>query len=89
MASNQQQFDELLKLPPEERLRLARLLIDSTTGTKRTSSAADLLHENGDACPNPLLVLAGRYHGGPGDTAERAEEILEAEIEPTNGLGIH
>jgi hypothetical protein len=37
MARNPQEFGDLLKLPPEERLRLANWLIDSATN----SSEAD------------------------------------------------
>ena len=30
---------------------------------------------------NPLLRVAGRFHGGPGDSAECAEEILANEVD--------
>ena len=30
--------------------------------------------------------ISGRYSGGPGDTARRADEILRAEIDKQNGL---
>jgi len=33
-----------------------------------------------------LLSMAGRYSGGPGNTAARADEILRAEIGKEPGL---
>ena len=36
---------------------------------------------------NPFKGLVGIFHGGPSDTAERAEEILEAEVHPIYGFG--
>ncbi len=33
-----------------------------------------------------LLSMAGRYSGGPGNTAARADEILRAEIDKHRGL---
>jgi hypothetical protein len=41
MARNPREFDDLLKLPPEERLRLANWLIDSATNSKRGGSGSD------------------------------------------------
>lgn len=72
------EYQTLLHLPPRERLWLARWLIDSTL---QEASVASLP-------ANSLLQLAGRYEGGPGDTAERAEEILTAEVEPHEGLSL-
>jgi hypothetical protein len=68
--------EELIAMPPEKRLQLARRLIDS------------VLSETGQATDpgRSLLAVAGRFSGGPGDTAERAEAILEAEI-GRNGFG--
>jgi hypothetical protein len=43
MARNPREFDDLLKLPPEERLRLANWLIDSATNSKRGGSGSDSL----------------------------------------------
>lgn len=74
----QQLEQELIELPATERLRLARWLLDT------------LLEANGNGVQqpvNPLLQIAGRFHGGPGDSAERAEEILRNEVDPTYGLG--
>ena len=33
-----------------------------------------------------LLSMAGRYSGGPGNTAVRADEILRAEVDKHRGL---
>lgn len=58
---------ELLELPKPERLKLAHWLL----GTVVTPDDASEKREN------PLLAFAGRFAGGPGDTAERVEEILK------------
>ncbi len=68
--------DELTALSTEERLRLARCLVDSVL--RETHQPVRTI--------GPLVTLAGQFNGGPGDTAERAEEILEAEI-GRNGFG--
>lgn len=39
MARNPREFEELLKLPPEERLRLANWLIDSATSSSEAHRA--------------------------------------------------
>ena len=70
--------NELSSLTTAERLQLARWLVDSVL--RETNRPADSARS--------LLALAGRFSGGPGDTAERAEEILEAEI-GSNGFGDH
>lgn len=80
MMNDPEQLKDLLKLPAEERLRLARWLIDSAIQGVESDDYARSSHSNG------LLVLAGRYAGGPGDTAERAEQILESEVDKTQGL---
>ena len=67
---------ELTALSAEERLQLARWLVDSVLRDSRVMNVA----------LRPLASLAGQFSGGPGDTAERAEEILEAEI-GRNGFG--
>jgi metal-responsive CopG/Arc/MetJ family transcriptional regulator len=38
---------------------------------------------------NSLLALVGLLDGGPGDTSERIEEILEEEIDPISGWSYH
>ncbi|HXF39200.1 MAG TPA: hypothetical protein VN687_05770 [Blastocatellia bacterium] len=75
-----QRLQDLLKLPAEERLRLARWLIESAEPGMECDDAPRDPHANG------LLALAGRYEGGPGNTAERAEEILESEVDSAQGL---
>ena len=81
------QLENLLGLPAEERLKLARILIDSAV----ESSRQDLSKTNGDekvGGKNALLSLAGRYAGGPGDTSERTETILETEVDAQSGLSV-
>jgi hypothetical protein len=80
-----EKIEELLKLPSEERRRVLRLLQES-------------LPENGEAAASPtngdqtspaakwLLSMAGRYSGGPGNTAARADEILRSEVNKHRGL---
>lgn len=71
--------DELSSLTTEERLQLARWLVDSVLRETSTEPADP---------SRSLPAMAGRFSGGPGDTAERAEEILEAEL-GRNGFGDH
>lgn len=70
--------NELITLSTAERLRLAHWLLDTLV----EPPAAEQPIED-----NPLLNIAGRFSGGPGDTAERAEAILAREVDPTYGLG--
>jgi len=80
-----EKIEELLKLPVEERRRVLRLLqeslpdegeaVVSVTNGDQTSPAAKW-----------LLSMAGRYSGGPGNTAVHADEILRAEIDKNRGL---
>lgn len=74
----QQLEEELIELPATERLRLARWLLDTLL---------DNQFNNVKQTENPLLNVAGRFHGGPGDSAERAEEILANEVNATDGFG--
>ena len=80
MMNDPEQLKDLLKLPAEERLRLARWLIDSAIQGVGSDADSRSSHSNG------LLALAGCYEGGPGNTAERAEELLESEVDKTQGL---
>lgn len=73
MIELQELQKELINLPLQERLSLARWLIDSILHTTIPS-------EQGNEFANPLLKMAGRYTGGPGNSAERVEEILLAEL---------
>jgi hypothetical protein len=73
--------NDVLTLSRQEQLFLARWLLDH---------AVDPLPEaqqNGQTSAESLLAMAGRFSGGPGDTAKRAEEILEAEVHPIKGFG--
>ncbi len=76
MMNTSPQLQELLRLPAQERLRLARWLIDSMLEDAPQPAAVS----------TGLLALAGRYEGGAGDSAERHEEILAAEVDSTTGL---
>ena len=82
-----EQIEELLSLPVDERRRLLRLLQESLHAESERQSKAT----NGDqASPaaNWLLSMSGRYSGGPGNTATRADEILRAEINKQSGLKV-
>jgi len=80
-----EKIEELLNLPPEERRHVLRLLQESlleegeavapSTNGAQTSPAAKW-----------LLSMAGRYSGGPGNTATRADEILRDEVDKHRGL---
>lgn len=79
-----EQIEELLKLPVDERRRVLRLLQASLPGDETEASLAN----GGKTSPGAkwLLAMAGRYSGGPGNTAARADEILRAEIGKEPGL---
>jgi hypothetical protein len=79
-----EQIEELLKLPVDERRRVLRLLQASLSGEK---SGTPLVN-GAQASPAArwLLSMAGRYSGGPGNTAARADEILRAEIGKKPGV---
>jgi len=80
-----EKIEELLKLPTEERRQVLRLLQESlpkegepvapSTNGDQTSPAAKW-----------LLSMAGRYSGGLGNTAARADEILRAEVDKHSGF---
>jgi hypothetical protein len=78
MIEDKKMIESLLDLPAEERLKLARILIDSAAeSSEKTVSRA-----------NGLLSLAGRYAGGPGNTSEEYEAFLETEADPLSGLSV-
>ena len=80
-----EKIEELLKLPAEERRQLLRLLQESLP--EETEAVAP--STNGDqASPAAkwLLSMAGRYSGGTGNTAARADEILRAQVDKHRGL---
>jgi len=72
-----EQIEELLKMPVDER-RVLQLLQASLSRDKTETP----LVNGGQTSPaaKGLLSMAGRYSGGPGNTAARADEILRAEI---------
>lgn len=74
-----EKIEELLSLPVDERRQVLRLLQESLPAQDETESQST----NGDqASPAAkwLLSMAGRYSGGPGNTAGQADEILRAEM---------
>jgi hypothetical protein len=73
-----EQIEELLKLPVDERRRVLGLLQASLPEDKTEASVSN----GGQTSPAAkwLLSMAGRYSGGPGNTAARADEILRSEI---------
>jgi hypothetical protein len=77
-------IEELLKLPADERRRVLRLLQESLRREKEES----LTSENGDqsSAATWLRSMAGRYSGGPGNTATHADEILRTEIDKNRGF---
>jgi hypothetical protein len=62
-----EQIEELLKMPVDERRRVLRLLHACLSGDK----TATPLVNGGQTSPAAkwLLSMAGRYSGGPGNTA--------------------
>ncbi len=62
---------------------LAHWLLDSLANGNETDTQDILDGEAG----HPLMRWAGIFSGGPGDTAERDEAILEAEIDKISGWG--
>ncbi len=80
-----EKIEELLKLPADERRRVLRLLQESLPGEDEHEGQS----ANGDQTSPAakwLLSMAGRYSGGPGNTAARADEILRAEVDKQRGL---
>jgi hypothetical protein len=80
-----EKIEELLKLPVEERRRVLRLLQESLPDEGEAVAPVT----NGDQTSPAamwLLSMAGRYSGGPGNTAVRADEILRAEVDKHRGL---
>ena len=72
---------ELMKLPPAERLELARILMESAVKLDPQKNS----NGGGRAA---LLSIAGRYAGGQGTSSENDESILEAEIDSISGLSV-
>jgi len=82
--SQREQIEELLKMPADERRRILQLLQASLSRDKTETSFANGRQTSPAA--KWLLSMAGRYSGGPGNTAARADEILRAEIGKKLGL---
>ena len=87
MTTNVQELMvDLTTLPIADRLALARMLIDSAIAEPSASEPElQSVKPNGHS---GLLTMAGRFAGGPGDSAERAEEILEAGVNAISGLSV-
>ncbi len=80
-----EKIEELLNLPVDERRRVLRLLQESLLG----QDEHQVQPTSGDQTSRAatwLLSMAGRYSGGPGNTAARADEIARAEVDKRRGL---
>ena len=80
-----EKIEELLNLPVDERREVLRLLQESLPAHDEPQSQST----NGDQTSPAakwLLSMAGRYSGGPGNTAAGADEILRSEIDKRRGL---
>jgi hypothetical protein len=80
-----EKIEELLKLPAEERRRVLRLLQESLPDEGDAVAPSTIGNQTSPAA-KWLLSMAGRYSGGPGNTATRADEILRAEVDKHRGL---
>ena len=80
-----EQIEELLKLPADERRRVLRLLQESLP-QEGEAAAPSAIQDQTSLAAKWLLSMAGRYSGGPGNTAARADEILRAEVDKQRGL---
>lgn len=80
-----EKIEELLKAPIDERLRVLRLLQESLLKEKDESSSPSSAEKDASAA-KWLRSMAGRYSGGPGNTAARADDILRAEVDKHRGL---
>ncbi|HEY2975178.1 MAG TPA: hypothetical protein VGJ48_21865 [Pyrinomonadaceae bacterium] len=95
-----EKIEELLKLPVDERRQVLRLLQESLPENRGSSPTVrersvtrshrepDFLISSDQTSPAAkwLLSMAGRYSGGPGNTATRADEILRSESDKRRGL---
>jgi hypothetical protein len=81
-----EKIEELLNLPVEERRQVLRPLQESLPENRcsvtRSHRESESPTSNDQTSPAAkwLLSMAGRYSGGPGNTAARADEILRAEV---------
>lgn len=79
MARNPREFDELLKLPPEERLRLANWLIDSATNGGRDGAGSDSPPKTPDADGSRAWAVLRSMTGtleGPVDWSQELDHYL-------------
>ena len=79
-----EEIEELLKMPVDERRRVLQLLQASLSEDQSETPSANGRQTSPAA--KWLLSVSGRYSGGPGNTAARADEILRAEIGKKPGL---
>lgn len=77
MARNPREFEELLKLPPEERLRLANWLIDSATAPGGSSADSRRPVPNGASSRawSVLRSMTGTLDG-PADWSQELDHYL-------------
>jgi hypothetical protein len=79
MVRNLREFEDLLKLPPEDRLRLANWLIDSATNSKPGGSTSDsrrtVPDENGSRAWDVLRSMTGTLDG-PADWSQELDHYL-------------
>jgi hypothetical protein len=80
-----EKIEELLKLPAEERRRVLRLLQKSLLEESDADPPSTTVEQISPAA-KWLMSMAGRYSGGPGNTADRADELLRAEVDKHRGL---
>ena len=80
-----EKIEELLNLPVDERRQVLRLLQESLPkeGERQPQATSG---DQSSLAAAWLLSMAGRYSGGPGNTAARADEIIRAEIDKRGGL---
>ena len=79
-----EQIEELLKMPVDERRRVLQFLQASLSEDETETPLVN--GEQTSPAAKWLLSMAGRFSGGPGNTAARADEILRAEIGNKPGL---
>lgn len=80
-----EKIEELLNLPVDNRWEVLRLIQENLPAQDKHESQST----NGDQTSPAakwLLSMAGRYSGGPGNTAASADEILRSEIDKRRGL---
>lgn len=92
----QQELQNLLNLPDQEKLLLAHWLLESlvarTNGQPGATEAQTGVAQKAEPAeaPSPSaqvwLSMAGMYSGGAPDTGERADEICAAEIKRYSGF---